>query len=211
MSTNRPSANAEPSPEPPPSDARIIDGLGANGPMSVRLHVERACDAADLPDDAALTQWVHAALLQGLPTSRPAAVLSLRIVDAAEGAALNRRYRGGADATNVLSFPFDPPDGLPPEAIADLGDELAAQLGDLVICAPVLRREAEAQGKDIRAHTAHLLVHGTLHLIGHDHQAPTAADAMEALETVILAGLGFPSPYAVSDDPTTEPYDERPI
>jgi probable rRNA maturation factor len=172
----------------------------------VRLHVQRACAAADLPDDTRLEAWVRAALAGGLTEPRAAAELTLRIVDADEGAELNQRYRGRTGPTNVLSFPFEPPAGLPPEASEALGPELAAELGDIVICAPVLRREAQAQGKTLAAHTAHLVVHGTLHLLGFDHIDPADATEMEALETAILGGLGFPTPYEVPD----HPHDERP-
>lgn len=179
-------------------------------PPDVHLDVQRACDAADLPDDDQLTAWVRAAVIAGAAQPRPGTGLTLRIVDEAEGADLNETYRGKTGPTNVLSFPFEPPAGLPPEALAEmdeeLGAELGAELGDLVICAPVLRREAAAQGKSIAAHTAHLVVHGTLHLLGFDHIDPAEAAHMEALETVILSGLGFSTPYEVPE----EPHDERP-
>lgn len=186
--------------EPPSRDATA---------PPLALEVQRACDAADLPDDDQLRAWVQAALAEGLAQPRPAA-LTLRIVDADEGAELNRHYRGRTGPTNVLSFPFEPPSGVPPEALdalgAELESDLAAQLGDIVICAPVLRREAEAQGKPLAAHTAHLVVHGTLHLLGFDHIDPAEASEMEALETAILGGLGFSTPYEVPE----EPDDERP-
>lgn len=185
--------------EPPPPAGHPP---GAAAP-DVLLYVERACAAADLPDDALLTRWVEAALAHGLREPRDVAELSLRIVDDAEAASLNEHYRGKPGPTNVLSFPFEAPPGLPPAAAA----ELAGQLGDLAICAPVLRREAADQGKALSAHTAHLLVHGTLHLIGYDHIEPADAAGMEALETVILRALGFPPPYEVATDPT-EPHDE---
>jgi probable rRNA maturation factor len=171
------------------------------------LHLQRACAAADQPTDTELATWVRAALAHGHAQPGTIAELALRIVDADEGAELNRRYRGGRGATNVLSFPYQPPDGLPPEAAAALRDEFAAQLGDLVICDPVVRREAREQGKQLAAHYAHMVVHGTLHLLGYDHIDPTDAAGMEALETTILAGLGFSPPYEVTDDPN----DERPI
>ncbi|WP_295880673.1 rRNA maturation RNase YbeY [uncultured Thiohalocapsa sp.] len=185
------SADAEPPSSQPP------------GP-DVRLRVQRACAADDLPDDAQLATWVRSALAaaparQG--STRLRAAVTLRIVDTGEGTALNQRYRGKPGPTNVLSFPFEPPAGLPPEALDDLG----AELGDLVICAPVLRREAAAQGKTLAAHTAHLVVHGTLHLLGYDHQDAVEATAMEALESTILSGLGFATPYEVPE----EPHDER--
>lgn len=195
MSNSTPPAAARDG-EPPPSPAAAPE---------VRLSVQRACDAPDLPDDAQLTAWVRAALLAGAPRPRPTSTLALRIVDADEGARLNETYRGKPGPTNVLSFPFEPPTGLPPEALAaleeELGTDLETELGDLVICAPVLRREAADQGKTLAAHTAHLLIHGTLHLLGYDHIEPAQAARMEALESAILRELGFPTPYEVPEDP----------
>ena len=103
--------------------------------------------------------------------------------------ALNSRYRGKDYAANVLSFPAE----VPPE----LGIPL---LGDIAICAPVVRREARLQGKKERAHWAHLLIHGTLHLLGHDHRKARTALAMESLETRILATLGISDPYEEQRD-----------
>ena len=123
----------------------------------------------------------------GLPTLndlKPAADSLIRLVDEAESRQLNRDYRGKDRPTNVLSFPFE----APPEVLTPL-------LGDLVICAPVVVREAREQGKPADAHWAHMLVHGVLHLLGYDHLEPAEADEMEALERDILAGLGFPDPY----------------
>ena len=116
---------------------------------------------------------------------RKATELSIRIVDIAEGRALNRDYRGKDYATNVLSFPAE----LPPGVSLPL-------IGDLAICAPVVAREAAEQGKDPRDHWAHMTVHGVLHLLGYDHIQDSEAEAMEALETRILAGLGIADPYA---------------
>ncbi|MDE2087017.1 MAG: rRNA maturation RNase YbeY, partial [Xanthomonadaceae bacterium] len=116
---------------------------------------------------------------------RKATELSIRIVDADEGRELNRDYRGKDYATNVLSFEAD----LPPELKLPL-------IGDMVICSPVVAREAAEQGKRPRDHWAHLTVHGTLHLLGYDHIVAAEAEAMEALETRILAGLGIADPYA---------------
>lgn len=190
-STAQPPAAADGEPAPPPSPA-----------PEVLLSVQRACDTPeDLPDDERLAAWVRAALIADSAEPRATAVLTLRVVDADEGARLNETYRGKAGPTNVLSFPFEPPAGLPPEALAELGEDLDAELGDLVICAPVLRREAAGQGKTLTAHTAHLLVHGTLHLLGYDHIEPAEAARMEALESAILCGLGFSTPYEVPEDP----------
>jgi probable rRNA maturation factor len=137
---------------------------------------------AGLPAAASFRRWAEAAL-RGARRRRPAE-LAIRIVDAEEGRALNRQYRGKDYATNVLSFPAE----LPPGVALPL-------IGDLAICAPVVLREAAEQGKAARDHWAHLTVHGVLHLLGYDHMVEAEAQAMEALETRILAGLGIAAPY----------------
>ena len=114
----------------------------------------------------------------------PASV-SVRIVDAEEGRALNQRWRERDRPTNVLSFPAD----LPPELELPL-------LGDLVLCAPVVLREAAEQGKRAEDHWAHLVIHGVLHLLGMDHQDDAEAEEMEQREREILATLGIGDPYA---------------
>ena len=116
---------------------------------------------------------------------RDRAELSIRLVDQAEGAILNGRFRGRRGPTNVLSFPFEPLPGL----------EDCDLIGDLVICAPVVAREAAEQGKSLQAHWAHMLVHGVLHLLGYDHLDAAHAAQMEGLETRIIRRLGFPAPY----------------
>ena len=143
----------------------------------LELTVQTAVDSAGLPGKTKLRRWLAAALEQN-------ATITVRYVGAAEGRALNRAYRERDYATNVLSFGY---------GASGRGQPLA---GDIVLCAPVLRREARAQGKALQAHVAHLAVHGALHLQGHDHQKPRAAAGMEALEKRILAKLGFPDPYA---------------
>lgn len=140
------------------------------------LSIQRASRAAHIPADARLRAWAKAAL------SRPA-VVTLRYVAATEGRRLNREFRGKDYATNVLTFIYD----------AEPGGVLS---GDVVICAPVVAREAREQGKEVAAHHAHLLVHGLLHLQGHDHERRAEAARMERLEREILARLGFPDPYA---------------
>lgn len=154
--------------------------------MDLELDLQIATDALGLPTGSDLDQWARAAL-EG---RRERATLTIRIVDAAEGQALNRRFRGQDRPTNVLSFPFEAPPGLP--GVAGIDD----LLGDLVICAPVVSREAIEQGKPEPAHWAHLVVHGVLHLLGFDHLTEPEAEAMEGLETAILDRLGFPPPYA---------------
>jgi probable rRNA maturation factor len=148
--------------------------------MSVTVDVQYGAKTEGLPERAQIRTWVRAAL-RG---RRAAAELTVRIVDEAEGTALNTRYRGRGGPTNVLSFPFE---GIP-------GVDLPL-LGDIVICAPVVRREAAEQGKPEPAHWAHVVVHGALHLLGHDHIDAEEARAMEAMERQILAGLGYPDPY----------------
>jgi probable rRNA maturation factor len=148
----------------------------------IELDVQYASAAADLPSAEQLQQWVQAALTAAAYTEP--AELTIRIVDEEEGQALNRDYRQRDYATNVLSFPFD-------EAI-----ELPLNLlGDLVICAPVVSREAAQQEKAVSAHWAHLVVHGCLHLLGYDHMNDDDADTMENLEVAIMAALGFANPY----------------
>ena len=148
---------------------------------AVHVHVEDASGAAGVPAEADLARWAGAALAG---TGREGG-LSIRIVGAAEGAELNGRYRHKQGPTNVLSFPAELPPGVP-----------LAEFGDVVICAPVVAREAAEQSKAPDAHWAHMVVHGCLHLLGYDHEQEAAAEVMEALETRILAGLGFPDPYA---------------
>ncbi|MBB3184784.1 putative rRNA maturation factor [Halomonas fontilapidosi] len=141
-----------------------------------------ALEAHDLPTQADLETWVAAVLSHHANETRQE--LTIRFVDDAESQALNRDYRGRDRPTNVLSFPFESPPGI------DL-----ALLGDLVVCHPVVTREAAEQAKSLRAHYAHMVVHGTLHLLGHDHLEESEAEAMEALERDILAGLGIDDPY----------------
>jgi probable rRNA maturation factor len=159
----------------------IVKGQAATLDLQVALPV------ADLPRPEHFLAWAEAALL---PENR-GAELVIRLVDEAESAELNETYRGKTGPTNVLSFPFD----MPPEV-----EELQL-LGDLVICVPVVRREAAEQGKAESAHWAHLVVHGTLHLQGYDHQAEAEAEEMEGLERQILARLGYPDPYHEEADP----------
>jgi probable rRNA maturation factor len=138
------------------------------------LTIQRASRAAHVPSDRRLRAWARAAL------GRRAQV-TLRYVGETEGRRLNREYRGRDYATNVLTF------------IYESGRHLA---GDVVICAPVVAREARTQGKSVEAHHAHLLVHGLLHLQGHDHERAAQAQRMERREGAILRGLGFANPYA---------------
>ena len=155
------------------------------GPVRLDVGVSYALPRAGLPAAASFRKWVAAALAGRIRE----ADLAIRLVDADEGQALNRHYRGKDYATNVLSFPAEVPEGLPKNVKFPL-------LGDLVICAPVVAREASEQGKTVTAHYAHLTVHGVLHLLGWDHEDDKEAEAMEQLEREILADLGIADPYA---------------
>ena len=150
------------------------------GPIHLDVAVSYAAPRAGVPASTSFRKWVAAALKGRIRE----ADLAIRIVDEREGQALNRHYRGKDYATNVLSFPAELPEGVK-----------LPLLGDLVICAPVVAREAAEQGKPVAAHYAHLTVHGCLHLLGWDHENDADAQAMEQLEREILAGLGLPDPY----------------
>ncbi|HET8899666.1 MAG TPA: rRNA maturation RNase YbeY [Rhodanobacteraceae bacterium] len=146
------------------------------------VHLGYALPRAGIPASTSFQRWGQAALHAA--KRRGATELSIRLVDTDEGRELNRHYRGKDYATNVLSFPVE----LPPGVKSPL-------IGDLVICAPVVAREALEQGKTTRNHYAHLTIHGVLHLLGFDHIEPAEAERMEALETRILASLGIDDPY----------------
>ena len=155
----------------------------------VAIDIQMASTVDSVPDEKAIQAWLDDVIgSAGDGTSRE---ISVRIVDEEEGRALNNQYRQQDKATNVLSFPAVGADevGLPPE--------LSQALGDIVICGPVVEREAVEQNKEIASHWAHLLVHGALHLLGYDHETDEEADVMEKLETRILATRGIADPYAV--------------
>jgi len=141
--------------------------------------VQNATAFKPLPDDAQFNLWVATAL-QGKSTVE----LTLRLVDREESRELNFQYRGKDKPTNVLSFPTELEPGL------DI-----PLLGDIVICAPLVGEESAAQDKSLSAHWAHLVIHGVLHLLGHDHQDEHEAVEMEAIEAELLDSLGFGNPY----------------
>ncbi|MDG1820217.1 MAG: rRNA maturation RNase YbeY [Porticoccaceae bacterium] len=154
--------------------------------MNLSIDIQMACPSEDAPDEDSIKRWASAAIRD----EREQSELNLRIVDELESADFNQQYRGKTCPTNVLSFPFD---AVTPEPLPILGD--------LVICAPVVNREASEQHKSSQAHWAHIIVHGVLHLLGYDHIDDTDAEQMEALETAIMLGLEFPPPY----EPTQQP------
>ena len=142
--------------------------------MKLTLSVQYASNADDLPTRTDVRRWVKAALADD-------ATVTVRFVEGVEGRALNAEFRGKDYPTNVLTFVYD---------------DDAPRAGDIVLCAPVVRKEADEQGKRLAAHYAHLVVHGMLHLQGYDHEHAADAAAMEAREIAILGGLGLPNPYA---------------
>ncbi|NVK42252.1 MAG: rRNA maturation RNase YbeY [Oceanospirillaceae bacterium] len=148
--------------------------------MSADIDLQIGTERSGLPTEAQLRQWVEAAL----EDRRDGGEICIRIVDADESQTLNHQYRGKDKPTNVLSFPFEVPPGVP----LDL-------LGDLVICAEVVADEAVEQQKPELHHWAHMVVHGTLHLLGYDHINDEDAEEMESLERQILDRLSIPDPY----------------
>ena len=148
--------------------------------ISLDLDLQIAVDNPHLPTQAEFETWVRTAIGQTMPVVE----LTIRIVDIAESQQLNSTYRGKDKPTNVLSFPFEAPQEV----------ELPL-LGDLVICAPVVEQEAIEQNKPLIAHWAHMVIHGSLHLLGYDHIIDEEADEMESLETQLVEGLGFDNPY----------------
>lgn len=148
-----------------------------NLPRRLNLSVQYQVSDPSLPTRPQIRRWIRAA-------EPGAAQIAVRFVDADEGRTLNRDYREKDYATNVLSFPYEVEPLL---------------MGDLVLCWPVLLAEAAAQGKTVEAHAAHLIVHGTLHLQGYDHESEVDAVEMETLEREILLGLDYPDPYAGED------------
>ena len=155
----------------------------------LELDLQLATDAA-VPTEAEFRQWCELALRQRTADSE----MTIRVVGEDEARALNSTWRQKDYATNVLSFPADVPD-----EFLDI-----PLLGDLVICAAVVERESAEQSKAPRAHWAHLVIHGTLHLLGYDHIDDDEAEEMEALERSLLEELGYPDPYA-DDETDTSP------
>lgn len=149
--------------------------------MTYQIDIESNSQNQQIPALPELERWISAALQS---QNFEDAEVSVYIVDEDESQELNAQYRGKDYATNVLSFP------------ADIAEEVGVPLlGDLVVCAPVVEREAQEQGKTLHAHWAHMLIHGTLHLMGFDHLDDDEAETMETLETQIVTGLGYSAPY----------------
>ncbi|MEZ9574801.1 rRNA maturation RNase YbeY [Vibrio sp. 10N.261.55.F4] len=149
--------------------------------MSIELDLQLAVEHEQgLPTEQDIQLWLD----KTIPQFQENAELTVRIVDTQESHQLNHEYRGKDKPTNVLSFPFEAPPGIE----LDL-------LGDLIICRQVVEKEAEEQSKPLLAHWAHMVVHGSLHLLGYDHIEDDEAEEMESLETEIMQSMGFEDPY----------------
>jgi conserved hypothetical protein TIGR00043 len=150
--------------------------------QEVILDLQNVCASAEgLPSEAQFHRWLSAAVSPFQAVSE----VTIRLVDEAESQELNHTWRGKDKPTNVLSFPFEAPPGI----------EDFPLLGDLIICRQVVEQEAQAQEKSLEAHWAHMVIHGSLHLLGYDHIIDEEAEEMEALETEIMLALGYTDPY----------------
>jgi probable rRNA maturation factor len=152
--------------------------------MFSHIEIQNVSTCTAIPKRQQIRQWISSALATS-SIDTPNAAITIRIVDKPESAELNKLYRKKTGPTNVLSFPFDSSNIIDDNNL----------LGDLVICAPLLIEEAQTQNKTIEAHWAHLIIHGTLHLLGYDHQNDEEATVMETKEITILAQLGYTNPY----------------
>jgi len=157
--------------------------------MAVVIDIENNSDSEDVPEPSSMRCWLSAAL----PPEMTDAEICVQLVNEIEMARLNSQFRNKATPTNVLSFPAELPE--------DIDIPL---LGDIAVCTQVVNRESAEQGKSMNAHWAHMLVHGALHLLGYDHIEDSDAECMEALETDIITGLGFPPPYQLQQETKTD-------
>jgi probable rRNA maturation factor len=166
---------------------RAVDSiLTVNLELDLQIAPEIGEKRLNLPDQALIERWILSALLTANATDDNQ--LTVRIVDEAEIKTLNENYRHKPGVTNVLSFPFETPPEVPLAALGNL-------LGDIVICAPVVHLEAQQQQKPLLHHWAHMIVHGTLHLLGYDHLSEQQAEEMETMEIAVLSEFGIPNPY----------------
>jgi len=160
-----------------------MNSMSADASAGIKLYIDNAAEFDDVPGREAFHDWVEAALAGRMPNAH----ISIRIVSAAESRRYNARYRQRDSATNVLSFAAD---------INEYPESLPI-LGDLMICAEIVADEAAAQGKLAADHWAHMVVHGTLHLLGYEHQSDAEARVMEQRERTALRRLGIADPYLV--------------
>lgn len=153
--------------------------------MSLFIDLQLACSSSQaLPEREQITAWVRTTLIKVSDNDNRETELTVRIVDADESQSLNHQYRDKNKPTNVLSFPFQNPPGI-----------TLPLLGDLIICKEVVEKEAKEQNKPLISHWAHMLIHGTLHLLGYDHIDDNEAEQMERIETELMISLGFDDPY----------------
>ena len=154
--------------------------------MDISVDLQIACRVDSVPKEAEVRSWLQQAYRAGSTNASRRCDVSVRIVNEDESRQLNNQYRQQDKATNVLTFPA---------AAVGLPEDEAELLGDLVICGPLVEREAEEQGKSAAGHWGHLLVHGMLHLLGYDHETSSQAAEMEDMERKILADRGIDDPY----------------
>lgn len=152
--------------------------------MAHVIDLQMACTETELPSEAQFQLWVDTVLAEVSSEPKQDFELTIRLVNTTESQQLNNQYRGKDKPTNVLSFPFEVPDGI------DLN-----LLGDLIICIDVMKKEAQTQNKSLFDHWAHLVIHGCLHLVGFDHINDIEADEMESIEVSVLEKLGINNPY----------------
>ncbi|GAC17221.1 probable rRNA maturation factor [Paraglaciecola arctica BSs20135] len=159
--------------------------------MSAILDLQLASDCADIPKQEDIQLWLDTLLLHQQMTEKE---ITVRVVDVTEIHQLNLQYRGKDKPTNVLSFPFEMPELNLPDG-AQLDDSMSTFLGDIVICAQVVTQESQQQNKLLNHHWAHMIIHGTLHLLGYDHIEEQDAQEMEGIEIAILQKLAIDDPY----------------
>ncbi len=159
----------------------------------VQIDVQVAADVPNVPAEADIQSWLVQVIARVAPDKKRSVEVSVRIVNEAEARSLNNQFRHQDSATNVLTFPLSDAN------LTDLPDDFPLTLGDIVICGPVVAREASEQGKNNSDHWAHMLVHGALHLFGYDHETDEQAAEMEMLEASILAHGGVENPYETRD------------
>ena len=154
--------------------------------MSISVDLQVVCRVDSIPQETEVRSWLEDAYQAGKPDARRQSDVSVRVVGEDESRKLNKQYRQQDKPTNVLAFPA---------SLVGLPDDEHDLLGDLVICGPLVEREAEEQGKSAAGHWGHLLVHGMLHLLGYDHETSSQATEMETMERRILANRGVEDPY----------------
>lgn len=160
--------------------------------MKITVDLQVACQVDSVPQETEVHSWLDQAYQAGKPDTPGQYDVSVRIVDEDEIRTLNKQFRQQDKPTNVLAFPAGSPD-----QFSGLPEDTVQALGDLVICGPLVEREAEEQGMSTAGHWGHLLVHGMLHLLGYDHQTSGQAAEMETIEKRILAIRGYENPYQV--------------